>query len=94
MKKEEKTLQEFLESIPALEKSELGVLRGGFSAVAVSGGISPLGNVACNCNCTTDIVCSDNSYCDCGCGTNVVCGCPYPGPNPANGDFSVELSFM
>ena len=84
MKKEEKTLQEFLDSIPALEKSELGVLRGGFGAIHGSGIIDPLGNGNCgkNCGCTNN-------------GCNGDCENPYCHLiKPESGDYNLALSFM
>ena len=58
MKKEEKTLKVFMESIPALEKSELGVLRGGFGAIHGGGISDPMGNGNCGINCGCE-----NPYC-------------------------------
>ena len=97
MKKEEKTLQEFLDSIPALEKSELGVLRGGFGAVAVSGGNTTNGaNQNCICGLENQ-GCRLNENCGCGGSINVNCSCltPYSRSlDPSIGDYSLSPSFM
>lgn len=95
MRKEEKTLKEFLESIPILEKSELGVLRGGFGAIS-SGTVSPLTNKDCNNKCVFNRVCPpDNDGCNDGCTKNDVCGCPYnPSMDPSIADYSLSLSFL
>lgn len=102
MKKTEKTLQEFLESIPALEKSELGVLRGGFGAVATNG--ASVNEINQNCGCGIE-----NKGCwvngNCGCGitsnngitlnANCTCLTPYGrAVDPAIADYSLSLSFM
>lgn len=94
MKKEEKTLKVFMESIPALEKSELGVLRGGFGAIHGGGISDPMGNGNCgiNCGCTNN---GCNSDCNDNCGIN--CGCENPYCHlikPQNGDYDLALSFM
>ncbi len=102
MRKEEKTLKEFLESIPILEKSELGVLRGGFGVVGTNGTSSNVLNQNCGCG-------FENKGCvanaDCGCGIssgsgitlNVNCTCLTPygkAVDPAIADYSLSLSFL
>ncbi len=99
MKREEKTLKEFLESIPVLEKSELGVLRGGFGAISGTGISDPMGNSGnCGTNCScTNIGCNSGDNCGCNnnCGINCDCENPYCHLiNPENGDYSLALSFM
>lgn len=94
MRKEGQTLKEFLESIPVLEKSELGVLRGGFGAIHGASISDPMGNGNCgrNCNCTNN---GCNYSCNSNCGINCDCENPYCHLiKPESGDYSLALSFM
>lgn len=97
MKKEEKTLQEFLESIPALEKSELGVLRGGFSTMPLTS-INSTNGTNQNCECGLENQgCHLNVNCGCGTGMNVNCNCLTPygrSIDPSISDYSLSMSFI
>lgn len=99
MRKEEQTLKEFLESIPVLEKSELGVLRGGFGAIHggnVSDPMGNSGNCGDNCGCNNNGCNSGcNGDCNNNCGINCDCENPYCHLiKPESGDYSLALSFM